>query len=265
MKRDAVRLILTAVISAALAGVVGFILGAFLLGFTKQQSHAAIPTKGSSDANSQIKQLLDENEQLQTQAQQLEKEVRKAWTAKQEVEGELEKIKQLENTQSGLDDPISAQNKEDDRFITCSDWEAWGFHGFCQIPPEGKVPRIVKFAVGKYCGINRPKIDQILGPYEMLVSVDVGRGGGSKQTTRIKGFVTEGLVDGQSWEGYMNADVDINWDDYFTHLRVTAEIAIIGTWTYPTAMGSQKTVFTAVPLSFIREGLTKAEFENLLK
>ena len=47
--------------------------------------------------------------------------------------------------------------------------------------------------------------------------------------------------------------------------RGNPEIAIINTYTYRTTSGGTNTVPLAIPLDFIREGLTDAEFEQLLK
>ena len=153
------------------------------------------------------------------------------------------------------------QQTEKAYMISCKEWRGLGFPKFCNIPAKGKVPEVYPKSVGDYGKARSVTIIQVLGPYGMLVEL------GNKQLIRLKGYTTKGLVDGKWWTGqnWLGNLSKVVHDTKGKVQFITPEIAIIGTWTYTTAMGSQRTVFTAIPLDFIREGLTRAQFQELLE
>jgi len=206
---------------------------------------------------SKIAQLEKQNKDLIAQIDKLQKqESREVEQLKREVQRRQAELETL----TGQDE----QHPEDDYVLSCKDWREMGFPKFCDIPPEGKVAGFVNdAAVGSYGGIAFTKVFQVLGPYEMILS---NVGWSNQYTVRVKGFSTEGLVDGQQWNGVMERhEIPNEVGKYRYSTNVDAEIAIIGTWTYGTAIGSQKTIFTAVPLDFIRRGLTRSQFQQLLE
>ncbi len=252
--RSNTRFLLIVIISAALVGAIGFGLGAALNQTSKQEIE---------EANKKIARLRDDVEQFRTQNQQLEVEVREAWATKQKVERELDKIRELIRKQTMVVESESDITEKSRRKVN---WEELGFPNFYKIPDNGKVDYLAYVAPGSYGRVIDAEILQILASNEMLINHNVfdsepispgaatHTGRFIKRIIRVKGYPTKGLIDGVRWPR------DVMYGD-----RGTAEIAIIGTWTYLTAKGSQKTVPTAIPLDFVRKGLTEAEFEQLLK
>jgi hypothetical protein len=179
-------------------------------------------------------------------------EVRDAWVAKQNAEQELEEVKRIiRKTAMIVEEKSSiAENKN-----LKVDWKKLGFPNFSEdIPPKEDfdtfLPHIL--APGYYFEVAYSEIIQILGPEEMLISWKPIPSNTTMKSRiiRIKGYSTKGLTDGVKWPNVISKD---------------SEIAIIGTWAYTTTAGGRKTVLTAIPLDFIRKGLTEAEFEQLLK
>lgn len=107
--------------------------------------------------------------------------------------------------------------------------------------------------VGEFGQITDPKVFQILGPDEMLVT-EVGDFGQQEEVVRLKGWSTEGLVDGAR----------LNWRRNPPSKGGTS-IAIIGTWQYANTIGAARTIFNAIPVEQVRAGLTVEQFADMLK
>jgi hypothetical protein len=261
------RLLLVAIICVIFAGAIGFGLGVVLNRTSKQKIE---------EANTKIARLGNEVEQLRTQKQQLEIEVRKKWVARQNAD--LEK------------------RKEQERGNARVDWRKLGFDNFVRrIPNKGEVKRLDEPVLGSYGVLVGPltRVMQVIGDDEVIVTAPfLDTTGGSSlnqaQTNYVlnkilekgftcietlselekeklylnpslvdkqiflKGFSTRGMVDKELW-----------WSKGQT--RGNPEIAIINTYTYMTTSDGTNTVPLAIPLDFIREGLTEIEFEQLLK
>ena len=102
----------------------------------------------------------------------------------------------------------------------------------------GEVLHQVK--VGEWGRVKQMRIVQILGDDDMLVDkVALGCGilyASSDETLRLKGFSTQGLVDGRYWLGPDGTGI---------------QVAITGTWRYVGTDGAARTVFMAIPLSVV--------------
>jgi outer membrane murein-binding lipoprotein Lpp len=254
------RLLLLAIICIIFAGAIGFGLGAVLNRTSKQKIE---------EANTKIERLGNEIEQLRTQKQQEE-------IARQNAD--LEK------------------RKEQERGNVRVDWRKLGFDNFVrQIPNKGEVKRLDEPVLGSYGVLVGPltRVMQVIGDDEVIVTapfLDITRGSRMNQDETnyvlnkilekgftcvvtlselekekidlnpslvdkqifLKGFSTRGMVDKELWWSKGQA-------------RGNPEIAIINTYTYMTTNGGTNTVPLAIPLDFIREGLTEIEFERLLK
>lgn len=261
------RLLLVAIICVIFAGAIGFGLGAVLNRTSKQKIE---------EADRKIARLGNEVEQLRTQKQQLEIEVRKKWVARQNAD--LEK------------------RKEQERGNARVDWRKLGFDNFVrQIPNKGEVKRLDEPVLGSYGVLVGPltRVMQVIGDDEVVVTapfLDTTEGEPIEQARTnyllnkilekgfaytetlnslekeilhlnpslgykqifLKGFPTRGMVNNELWWSKGQA-------------RGNPEIAIINTYTYMTTSRGTNTVPLAIPVDFIREGLTEMEFEQLLK
>lgn len=262
------RLLLVAIICVIFAGAIGFGLGGVLNRTSKQKIE---------EANTKIARLGNEVEQLRTQKQQLEIEVRKKWVARQNADFEKRK-------------------KEQERGNARVDWRKLGFDNFIrQIPNRGEVKRLDEPVLGSYGVLVGPltRVMQVIGDDEVIVTapfLDTTGGSSLNQAQTnylldeilekgfaytetlnslqkeilhlnpslsykqifLKGFPTRGMVNNELWWSKGQA-------------RGNPEIAIIDTYTYMTTSGGTNTVPLAIPLDFIREGLTEIEFKQLLK
>jgi outer membrane murein-binding lipoprotein Lpp len=249
-----------AIICIIFAGIIGFGLGAVLNRTSKQKIE---------EANTKIARLENEIEQLRTQKQQEE-------IARQNAD--LEKIKEQERGNARVD------------------WKKLGFDNFVrQIPNKGDVKRLDEPVLGSYGALVGPltRVMQVIGNDEVIVTapfLDATKGSPMNQAQTnyllnkilekgftsvvtlsdpekevlslnpslvdkqiyLKGFSTRGMVDKELWWSKGQA-------------RGNPEIAIINTYTYTTTRGGTNTVPLAIPLDFIREGLTEIEFKQLLK
>ena len=286
------------VVFVVLACCVGFGLGVVFTKANKEETQTTLApvtteiVKENKEDNLEIVRMRRPIEQLQKAIRLLNIELQEALMENEQLLSGLDKINRMEEEKRRTDYLELAPQKKDGKIITGRAWRKIGFPNFCDIPRKGKVPRLKRMAVGQYGGVYKLKIFQIFGAYEMLVKgAALGKRGksgrfltGNKQLNeiiRIKGFSTEGLVNRQEWEGYMYARVHGGYSQIYESkgryganievgkrsftLPVTAEIAIIGTWTYTTAAGSQNTIFTAIPLDFVRKGLREEELQQLLK
>ena len=184
-----------------------------------------------NNTQAKIKKFTSENSQLKSKLRTLQNNIIK-----------------LQDKQNSIIKSKHITTKDIEQKMTETDWVKLGFPKFIDfMHPHRKseIPKLRILSVGNYGILDYPKIFEVLGPYEMLIETHW-----TDQIIRIKGFPTKGLVDGQVWRNYLGRE-DI--------------IAIIGTWTYLTARGSQKTIFTAIPFDFIRKGLTRTQFEELRK
>ena len=165
--------------------------------------------------------------------------------------------------------------RKNNKVIEYREWQSMGLPHFCKIPTDiRKIPRLKNIKVGDYGKIYWAEILQIVDDDEMIVKLT------SKDKVRLKGFPTRNLVNGREWGSNKrptsNDLITIRGpgDSISQEQRRVwelrgkppiAELAIIGTWRYTTVIGSENTILTAVPLDFIRNGLTMKEFEELLK
>ena len=111
---------------------------------------------------------------------------------------------------------------------------------------EEQIPR---FKVGEFGVIpsdyNTVRVRQVAGKRALLVEID--RMGTTNDIDMwLDGFDTEGLTDGVAMKGPL-------------------AIAIVGSKTYTTVLGANKTVLLAVPLNVVRRGLSDKEIEALEK
>jgi hypothetical protein len=90
------------------------------------------------------------------------------------------------------------------------------------------------------------RVFQILGDDDMIIRRET-----SDYYLRIKGFPTNGLVNGAAWR---EGD---GWN--------TPAIACIGTYTYKTVLAGSNTIFSCIPLEQVRKGLTIEQFKEMLK
>jgi hypothetical protein len=110
------------------------------------------------------------------------------------------------------------------------------------------------WAVGEYGVIPPRRILQILGPNEMLVAGFLSEQG---RVVHFKGWPTEGLAKGQPWP----------FDPYApdpNRQTEPIEVAIVGTYTYGTIIGTKAAVPSAAPLELFRKGITLVQFQDLL-
>jgi len=172
---------------------------------------------------------------------------------------EQEAMDALQSEQPVTEKPPLAPIEEPDVLISKQEWTKMGFPKFTNIPAKGNIPQFrSRPSVGDFGGVSSVKVVQVLDSDDMLAEFNWSAKTGIDPTlARIKGFSTEGLVDGQRWSGYMRERV--------SNGLVQAEIAIVGTWSYANTLGSKKTVLAAIPLDFIRWGLTRKEFEESCK
>jgi outer membrane murein-binding lipoprotein Lpp len=254
------HLLFVAIICIIFAGAIGFGFCAVLNRTSKQKIE---------EANTKIARLENEIEQLRTQKQQEE-------IARQNAD--LEKRKKQERGNARVD------------------WRKLGFDNFVrQIPNKGEVKRLDEPVLGSYGALVGPltRVMQVIGDDEVIVTapfLDITEGSpmNQAQTNYLlnkileKGFtcivtlselekevlhLNPSLVDKQIFlKGFPTrgmADKELWWSK--GQARGNPEIAIIDTYTYMIASGGTNTVPLAIPLDFIREGLTEIEFERLLK
>jgi hypothetical protein len=206
--------------------------------------------------DAEIARLRNENEQLRTAIAQLRGETREAWGSAKRAQEYAARTLQSEAERTTIESPAVPLREKPDLMISNLEWGKMGFPKFRTIPPEGKVPLFhTGPSVGDYGGVGLVTVVQVLGLDEMLAEIIHYGAWRDSPLARIEGFSTKGLVDGQHWSGYMRK--------FISHDYVHAEIAIVGTWSYTTTLGSQKTVLAAIPLDLIRRELTKKQFEEL--
>jgi outer membrane murein-binding lipoprotein Lpp len=252
--------LLVAIICTIFAGAIGLGLCAVLNRTNKQKLE---------EANTKIARLENDIEQLRTQKQQEE-------IARQNAD--LEK------------------RKEQERGNVRVDWRKLGFDNFVrQIPDKGEVKRLDEPVLGSYGALVGPltRVMQVIGDDEAIVTapfLDITEGDPMNQAQTnyllnkilengfkgvvtlskeekeklhlnpslvdkqifLKGFPTRGMVNNELWWSKGQA-------------RGNPEIAMIDTYTYVTTSGGTNTVPLAIPLDFIRKGLTEIEFKQLLK
>ncbi len=273
------RLLLVAIICIIFAGAIGFGLGAVLNRTNKQKIE---------EANTKIARLRNEVEQLRTQKQQLEIEVRKKWVARQNAD--LEKRKEQENAD------FEKRKKEQERGNARVDWRKLGFDNFVrQIPNKGEVKRLDEPVLGSYGVLVGPltRVMQVIGDDEVIVTTPFldTTGGSSLNQAQTNYLLNEILEKGFAYTETLNSlqkeilhlNPSLSYKQFFLkgfptrgmvnnelwwskgQARGNPEIAIIDTYTYMTTSGGTNTVPLAIPLNFIREGLTEIEFKQLLK
>lgn len=262
-----------AIVSSIIAGAIGFGV-AVLVNQSKNKEMEATLAELRNDIVRIERTSLRQKEWSDSETADLEEEIKRqkeqvrslALKAEQ-AKAEKEKAQQEYEATQTIETKKQKTMESDEKVI----WTELGFHKFYNISPKGKVEETAIDAVGDYGKPRGVKIIQVLGPYEMIVEYYTMHGGpgwasSAEQLIRLKGYSTRGLVDGDSWTArkWMGELSKVVYESTGTQ-RITPEIAIIGTWTYTTAVGTQKTIFTAVPLDFIRHGLTKSQFESLLK
>jgi hypothetical protein len=188
------------------------------------------------------------------------------------------------------------KRKEQERGNARVDWKKLGFDNFVrQIPNKGDAKRLDEPVLGSYGALVGPltRVMQVIGDDEVIVTapfLDITEGDRLNQAQTdyllnnilengFKGVVTlskeekeklhlnPSLVDKQIFlKGFSTrgmADKELWWSK--GQARGNPEIAIINTYTYTTTRGGTNTVPLAIPLDFIREGLTEIEFKQLLK
>ena len=261
------RFLLIAIISVALVGAIVFGISVLSSRHSRKELQAA---------KAETVQLREEIKQLKTQTHRLQRELQEARAARQKANSE--------------------KTKEQERKKARVDWRRLGFDNFARgVPPKEKVERLDEPVLDSYGVLVGPltRVTQVVGDDKVIVTVpflDTMRGNPLNQAQTdyllnkilekgfaciatlstlereklnlnpsldykpilLKGFPTRGMVDNELW-----------WSK--GQDRGNPEIAIISTYTYITASGGTNTVPLAIPLDFIRKGLTEAEFEQLLK
>lgn len=283
--RSIARFLLAVIISAALIGAIGFGLGVLSSRHSKNETQANLTamqgeveqkTAQLREAHQKIIQLTNEIKRLQAQVQELKYEQYKTQEAREKAN--LEKRKEQERKKARVD------------------WRKLGFDNFARgVPPKGKVKRLDEPVLGSYGALVGPltRAIQVVGDDEVIVTppfLDTMRGTQINQARTeyllniilekgfahiatlpplareklhlnpsldykpilLKGFPTRGMVDNELW-----------WTK--GQPRGNPEIAIISTYTYITPSGRTNTVPLAIPLDFIRQGLTVGELEQLSK
>lgn len=264
-----------AIVSSIIAGAIGFGV-AVLVNQSKNKEMEATLAELRNDIVRIERTSLRQKEWSDSETADLEEEIKRqkeqvrslALKAEQ-AKAEKEKAQQEYEATQTIETKKQKTMESDEKVI----WKELGFYKFYNIPPKGKVKETTIMAVGDYGKPRYVEIIQILGPYEMIVEYITTHGGppgvgsSADQLIRLKGYSTRGLVDGDTWTArkWMAELSEVVYRSTGRTQYITPEIAVIGTWTYTTAMGTQKTIFTAVPLDFIRHGLTKSQFESLLK